>query len=76
MSYSEQDGNVVLTMSREDADKLFGALKAQQIVIHAGQFHQWASLAICRERGCMRTKDLLDRLNEGNPNYTPYQVKS
>jgi hypothetical protein len=74
MSYREVDGQVILTMSREECAELSMALRAQQIVIHAGQFHQWRTLDICRERSCRTIKALLNRLNSGNPNYTPYQV--
>lgn len=62
MSYSEENGQVVLRMSREDYLRLLG-------LIHVGigrkcgvRFYAEESMA------------LLDRLNSGNPNYTPYQV--
>ncbi len=64
MSYSEENGQVVLRMSREDYDLLLmslgmatGVANKQRIFAH-GQ----SIVMLC------------DRLNEGNPNYTPYQV--
>ena len=74
MAYSEKDGQVVLSMSREDFTQLCSAIRAQQVVIHAGQFHQWMKFDICRENPCKEIRALLNRLNQGNPNYTPYQV--
>ena len=58
MSYSEQDGQVVLTMSREDFDLISDYLK---------------TLATFRPGMWGRLRELLDRLNQGNPNYAPYQ---
>ena len=58
MSYREEDGQVVLTMSREDYDALMRTLAWQP------------KAAVDRN-----LVTLLNRLNEGNPNYTPYQVK-
>jgi hypothetical protein len=56
MSYFEADGQVVLTMSREEFRKLLED--------------------DLRERVEFWTKEILKRLlNEGNPNYTKYQVK-
>jgi hypothetical protein len=63
MSYREEDGKVVLTMSREDYELLVtlsGAGIARLRVIP--EFHT---------EGCLM---MLNRLNQGNPNYTPYQV--
>lgn len=57
MGYSEKDGQVVLTMSREDYDAILMALL---IAGHPTPTRKW--------------KQILDRLNQGNPNYTPYQV--
>jgi len=65
MSYSEQDGNVVLTMSREDYQMLMivlgyatgGAIK-----------DAWTPAS--------RMFELTNRLNEGNPNYKPYQAEA
>jgi hypothetical protein len=59
MSYSERDGQVILTMSREDYDALhYELLDAATTPAH-------------KQRVC----GLWDRLNSGNPNYTPYQVE-
>jgi len=64
MSYSEADGQVVLTMSREDYDRI---LQVFAIATYAGMppDHPVNNSVVA----------LLNRLNEGNPNYTPYQVK-
>ena len=35
-------------------------MKAQQIAIHFGQFHQWNSYAICREKGCKSVRDFIE----------------
>jgi hypothetical protein len=63
MSYSERDGQVVLTMSREDWDAMLIRLgiAAHWMMAHGGTWK--------------RELDLLNRLNSGNPNYTPYQVE-
>ena len=61
MSYSEENGLVVLRMSREDFQlvlMLLGAGVAGERIV------SW-------KKAC----ELLNRLNEGNPNYTPYQVE-
>ena len=66
MSYSEQDGQVVLTMSREDYESL--VMKIFPI----------AAAAVCTGEGALNWQEvfaLLDRLNFGNPHYTPYQVE-
>ena len=65
MSYSEKDGQVVLTMSIEDWQRLLmllGACSAH--ASHGGKsvFQLNDILA------------LLNRLNEGNPHYKPYAV--
>ena len=62
MSYSEKDGQVVLTMSREDYDWILFALGA----LAGGRARDGADT--------MPIVSLLNRLNQGNPNYTPYQV--
>lgn len=61
MSYLECDGTVLLTMSRSDYDSLMVLLGKAAASAHANEpfFDQMA---------------LLSRLNEGNPNYRPYQV--
>lgn len=58
MSYSEENGQVVLRMSREDYDALHHAV---------GLAKAWAI-----EPEPIRI--MWDRLNSGNPNYTPYPV--
>lgn len=61
MSYSERDGQVILTMSREDYTLLLMLLGAD---------FAWEVIA-----SRQRQLEFLNRLNEGNPDYTPYQVK-
>lgn len=56
MSYGEKDGQVVLTMSRADYETLLICLGAA------------AGLAVALQPHL----ELMDRLNEGNPNYRPY----
>lgn len=63
MSYSERDNQVVLSMSREDYDFLTMNLGA---CLAAQALHRGSILA--------QLVGLMNRLNEGNPNYTPYQV--
>lgn len=66
MSYREEDGQVILTMSREDYEQvllLFGAC-----TVWAYQLRTFLTLE--------QVLSLLNRLNEGNPNYTPYQVEA
>lgn len=60
MSYREENGQVILSMSREDYDLLLLAL---------GGFTLAAENA-----PAPRLLAFMNRLNEGNPNYTPYQV--
>ncbi len=62
MAYSEENGQVVLRMSREDYELVLMAL---------GAF-----TAITWKNGLNghRVLEVLNRLNAGNPNYTPYQV--
>lgn len=64
MSYSEENGQIVLTMSPEDYDRL---LQVFAIATVSGTKPGWP---VNRE-----VLNLLDRLNQGNPNYTPYQVE-
>jgi hypothetical protein len=62
MSYREENGQVVLTMSREDYQlvlMLLGAGTSGERIV------TWN-----------KALALLNRLNDGNPNYTPYEVKS
>ena len=65
MSYSEQDGQVVLTLSRDDYDLLV------QVMGYA------RGAAIENDGPLMPPRaivELLNRLNQGNPDFTPYQV--
>jgi hypothetical protein len=60
MTYSERDGQVVLRMSRYDYLFLRRVLSAY--------------LADESGRAAKSTKQFLNRLNSGNPHYTPYEV--
>jgi hypothetical protein len=62
--YSEKDNLVILTMSREDYDYLLIALG-----IAIGH----AMKEGARPDNCLR---FVNRLNSGNPHYTPYQVEA
>lgn len=62
MGYSEKDGQVVLTMSREDYENLLIWLRAATVA-QSRSAADWD-----------RILSFLNRLNQGNPNYTPYQV--
>ena len=63
--YREENDQVVLTMSVEDYQKFLMLLGA--------------GTAVLTKRGGIfdinNTLELLNRLNSGNPNYTPYQVE-
>lgn len=61
MSYSEENGQVVLRMTREDYDLL-----VQKLGFAAGFTFQPPE----------KIFELLNRLNEGNPDYTPYQAEA
>ena len=63
MSYSEENGQVVLKMSKEDFDKLLMTFAAATV----GMRRMGADVD-----GLLL---LLNRLNSGNPHYTPYQVE-
>lgn len=67
MSYREEDGQVILTMSREDYNRLLMtfALATVRGIESRAEFPEAVE----------NTLALLNRLNEGNPNYTPYQVE-
>jgi hypothetical protein len=56
MSYSERDGQVILTMSREDYDMLV----------------RWLNV---NARPARFFAEMRDRVQRGDPNYTPYQVE-
>lgn len=64
MSYREQqNGQIVITMSREDYQKLMMALGVASACFLARPDElKWVSA-------------LMNRLNSGNPHYTPYQVE-
>jgi len=61
MSYSESNDQVILTMSREDYQLVLMLLGAGTAGEHV----------ISWKKAC----ELLNRLNSGNPHYTPYQVE-
>jgi hypothetical protein len=62
MSYREEDGQVVLTMSREDYDLLLVILSLTEFIrFNGNELQGW--------------RELCDRINFGNPNYTPYRVE-
>jgi hypothetical protein len=64
MSYQERDGEVILTMSREDYQMLLLVLGYAT----GGAIQQrWTS--------AQRMFELTNRLNQGNPHYVPYQDK-
>lgn len=60
MAYSEQDGQVTLTMSREQYDQLIRMVATATV-------HFWPDT--------MWILRLMNSLNQGNPNYIPYKVK-
>ena len=62
MSYSEKDGQVILTMSRDDFSDVMCELNL--------------NLSGCHPDGLIaeRLRELMGRLNSGNPNYTPYRT--
>jgi hypothetical protein len=67
LSYREENGQVVLTMSREDYERLLlllGAATAETVRAGGRSFFTLDQILA-----------LMNRLNQGNPNYTPYQVK-
>jgi hypothetical protein len=63
MSYREENGQVVLTMSREDYQSLIYKLGV------AG-----AAALNHSPENFRRELEFMNRLNEGNPNYRPYEV--
>jgi hypothetical protein len=71
MSYREENGQVVLTMSREDFNLLLMMLgTATAATVPDGVLKSVPILVYPRSRSLA----LLNRLNEGNPNYTPYEL--
>ena len=69
MSYSEEKGQVVLTMSREDYGIVMRALGSFTAPITA------VALMSNKDGDALdRVFELVDRLNSGNPNYRPYQT--
>ena len=64
MSYREENGQVVLTISRDDYENL---------LIHLGIAAGYFS----RAHGDLFAQScaLLNRLNQGNPHYIPYAVE-
>ena len=60
MSYSEENGQVVLTMSRDNYHKVI--------------FRLGTALTCCHWRALDEELRLLNRINEGNPNWTPFEV--
>ena len=65
MSYSEKDGQVILTMSRED--ELLRLLREFDDRKMKADFDRWYKRKFGKRR-------LHSRLNEGNPPYTPYST--
>lgn len=64
MSYREENGQVVLTISHEDYDALL--MRLASAAAYSARCYGTASLG--------QHLALLNRLNEGNPKYTPYEV--
>jgi len=64
MSYREENGQVVLTMTREDYQEFLLA------------FGHWSRIQRGGDGKARRNRllEILNRVNRGNPNYTPYQV--
>jgi len=66
MSYCEENGQVILTMSREDYDRML------MLLGHATGFNM---RAVDPPFTLSAILEFMNRLNQGNPNYTPYQVE-
>jgi hypothetical protein len=62
MAYREENGQVVLTMSREDYERPLISLGYYTggVLQRGGKINDLLAL--------------MNRLNDGNPNYTPYEV--
>jgi hypothetical protein len=69
MSYSEENGQVVLRMSREDYERLIFRLG-----LALGNFANSSGVA-AQQESIKQELAFLNRLNQGNPDYTPYQVE-
>ena len=67
MSFSEQDNRVILSMSREDYQLLLCVFAGCTKLAFTGPM---GNLIL----GPEKIIGLLNRLNEGNPNYMPYQT--
>jgi hypothetical protein len=61
MSYREENDQIILTMNRQQYERLLMVLKG---MVFRSDF----------PRAAEHTMELLNQLNEGNPNYTPYKV--
>jgi hypothetical protein len=64
VAYREENDEVILTMSREDYERLLMAMG--EYAVRAAENRSILSFSA--------TIRLMNRLNQGNPNYTPYQV--
>lgn len=62
MSYSEKDGQVILTMSKDDYDRLM-------IYLGLG-----ISSLLARGSELREMLECHNRVNAGNPKYVPYKV--
>jgi hypothetical protein len=60
VSYSEENGIVTLKISRDDYDRIM--------------FRLGAALGACHWRSMDEELRFINRINEGNPNFTPYQI--
>ena len=67
MSYREENGQVILTMSRADYERLL--IRLGMAAGYAAKYDATMGQTLKQDL------DFLNRLNEGNPNYTPYQVE-
>ena len=63
MSYKEEDGKVILTLDRSDYEMLLLCL---------GMAAGWA---IKEKKDSSPFVELVNRINEGNPDFIPYQVR-
>jgi hypothetical protein len=72
VSYREEDGKVVLTMSREDYELVLMMLGTAAATTVADGILKSVPLLVYPTS---KSLALLNRLNSGNPNYTPYRVE-